>query len=122
MSINLYDATIAERLPGCRAQRVDLGRAEGELFMFPVNPTPLGQWPGITGAPVDHRVTFNKHGMFAGVAVLFTGKLEGTRLAWCYSMLDYGVRDVGATAEGNPDVDEASQDVFDGHHLFVPPN
>ncbi|KAF3055685.1 hypothetical protein GL218_07116 [Daldinia childiae] len=112
-------------LPDYRAQRVDLGRAEGELFMFPLNPTPLGEWPGLSGAPVsgppgDHRVVFDEHGMFAGVAVLFTGEPEGTRLIWCYPMLDYGARDVGATAEGNPGVDEAWQDVFDGHYLYAP--
>ncbi|KAI0852444.1 hypothetical protein F5Y00DRAFT_258288 [Daldinia vernicosa] len=112
-------------LPDYRAQRVDLGRAEGELFLFPVNPTPLGEWPGIAGAPVsgppgDHRVVLDEHGMFAGVVVLFAGEPGGERLVWCYPMLEYGARDVGATAEGNPGVDEAWRDGFDGHYLFAP--
>ncbi|KAI0117292.1 hypothetical protein F4814DRAFT_282423 [Daldinia grandis] len=112
-------------LPDYHAQRVDLGRAEGELFLFPINPNPLGEWPGIAGAPVsgppgDHRVVFDGHGVFAGVAVLFAGEPGGTRLVWCYPMLDYGARDAGATAEGNPGVDEAWQDAFDGHYLFAP--
>ncbi|KAI1482508.1 hypothetical protein F4774DRAFT_406686 [Daldinia eschscholtzii] len=109
------------------AHRVDLGRASGELFMFPINPNPLGEWPGIAGSPVsgppgDHRVVFDEHGMFAGVAVLFAGEPQGaaTRLIWCYPMLEYGARDVGATAEGNPGVDEAWRDSFDGHYLFAP--
>ncbi|KAI1802206.1 hypothetical protein F4811DRAFT_410493 [Daldinia bambusicola] len=111
-------------LPDYRATRVDLGRADGELFMFPINPTPLGEWPGLEGAPVsgppgDHRVVFDEHGMFAGVAALFTGD-GATRLVWCYPMLEYGERDVGATAEGNPGVDEAWRDGFDGHYLFLP--
>ncbi|KAI2467127.1 hypothetical protein F4781DRAFT_323822 [Annulohypoxylon bovei var. microspora] len=107
------------------AQRVDLGLANGALSLFPLQPGPLGEWPGLPGAPAtgppgDHRVVFDEHGMFAGVVALFTGVPEGERLVWCYPMLDYGARDVGATAEGNPGVDEAWQDRYDGNYLYAP--
>ncbi|KAI1468600.1 uncharacterized protein F4812DRAFT_458128 [Daldinia caldariorum] len=121
--MQIFDKCFSEWLPDYHAVRVDLGRADGELFVFPLSPTPLGEWPGIEGSPVsgppgDHRVVFDEHGVFAGVAALFTG--DGvTRLVWCYPMLDYGARDVGATAEGNPGVDEAWRDGFDGHYLFL---
>ncbi|KAI1381814.1 hypothetical protein F4677DRAFT_458211 [Hypoxylon crocopeplum] len=115
-------------LPDYRAQRVDVGRAEGDaLLMFPLQPGPLGEWPGVEGSPVsgppgDHRVVFDEHGMFAGVAALYTGEAQGVRLVWCYPILDYGARDVGATAEGNPGVDEAWRDEYDGRHFFYAPD
>ncbi|KAI1209865.1 uncharacterized protein F4807DRAFT_467398 [Annulohypoxylon truncatum] len=109
-----------------RAQRVDLGRVDGEIYLFPLDPGPLGEWPGLPGSPVtgppgQHRVVFDERGVFAGVAVLFTGEAEGVRLVWCYPMLEYGARDVGATAEGNTGVDEAWRDAYDGlHYLYAP--
>ncbi|KAI1394041.1 uncharacterized protein F4822DRAFT_34603 [Hypoxylon trugodes] len=105
------------------AHRVDVGRADGELYMFPLAPNPLGEWPGIPGAPVsgppgNHRVVFSEHGIFAGVATLYYGEPEGTRLVWCYPVTRYGSRDLGATHEGNPGVDEAWRDTYDGFHYL----
>lgn len=114
-------------LPDYRAQRVDLGRADGDLFLFPLAPNPLGEWPGLPGAPVtgppgDHRVVFDDNNLFAGVATLYTDDPDGTVLVWCYPIHDDGPRDVGATAEGNPGVDEAWRDEYDGHHYLFGPD
>lgn len=111
-------------LPDYHARQVDIGEAQGELFAFPVQPNPGSEWPGMPGAPVsgppgDHRVIFDEHGMFAGVAIILRGTDEGERLVWCYPMLDHGDRDVGATSEGNPGVDEAWIDDYDGHYLYA---
>ncbi|OTA94439.1 hypothetical protein M434DRAFT_265379 [Hypoxylon sp. CO27-5] len=109
-----------------RAQRVDLGRADGHLLVFPLSPNALGEWPGLPGTPVtgppgDHRVVFDDHGIFAGVATLYTDDPDGTRLIWCYPIHDNGAREVGATAEGNSGVDEAWMDEYDGlHYLYGP--
>ncbi|KAI1409159.1 hypothetical protein F5Y13DRAFT_170921 [Hypoxylon sp. FL1857] len=113
-------------LPNYHARRVDLGRAEGVLSLFPLAPGPLGAWPGFPGAPVsgppgDHRVVFDENGIFAGVAALFPDP-DGERLIWCYPIDSYGTRDVGATAEGNPGVDEAWVDQYDGHHYLYAPD
>ncbi|KAI1143076.1 hypothetical protein F5Y05DRAFT_142100 [Hypoxylon sp. FL0543] len=110
-------------LPNYRAQIVDLGRAEGGLFLFPLAPNPLGEWPGLPGAPVsgppgNHRVVFDEHGMFAGVAALYADDPDGERLIWCYPIHSDASRDVGATAEGHPGVDEAWMDEYDGHHYL----
>ncbi|KAI0135974.1 hypothetical protein F4776DRAFT_113536 [Hypoxylon sp. NC0597] len=114
-------------LPDYRAQRVDLGRADGDLFVFPLAPNPLGEWPGLPGAPVsgppgDHRMVFDEHNIFAGVATLYTEDPHGTVLVWCYPIHDDGAREAGATAEGNPGVDEAWRDEYDGQHYLYGPD
>ncbi|KAI1100119.1 hypothetical protein F4804DRAFT_348808 [Jackrogersella minutella] len=105
------------------APHVDLGRADGDLWVFPLQPGPLGEWPGIDGAPVsgppgDLRVVYDEHGMFAGVAVLLAGDPEGERLVWCYPIYHDRTREVGATAEGNSGVDEALQDQYYVRHFL----
>ncbi|KAI1448160.1 hypothetical protein F5Y02DRAFT_431896 [Annulohypoxylon stygium] len=110
------------------AQRVDLGDADGEMYAFPLDPGPLGEWPGLPigpvfGPPGPHRVIFDEHGVFAGVAVFFeAGWWMNDRLVWCYPIYLYGRRDNGATAEGHPGVDEAWRDLYDGFHYIYAPD
>ncbi|KAI1779700.1 hypothetical protein F4818DRAFT_149867 [Hypoxylon cercidicola] len=112
-------------LPDYHARQVDMGEAHGELFAFPLQPGEGAEWPGVTGSPVfgppgDHRVLFDGSGMFAGVAIILRGEPDGERLVWCYPILEHGDRDFGATAEGNPGVDEAWIDDYSGHFLYAP--
>ncbi|OTB06311.1 hypothetical protein M426DRAFT_115303 [Hypoxylon sp. CI-4A] len=115
-------------LPNYHAPIVDLGDAdEFQLRMFPLNPQVAGAWPGPPGQrrrtpPGDYRVVFDTNNMFAGVAVIFTGEPGvGERLVWCYPMMDYGDRFVGATAVGYLGVDEAWRDNYDNrHYLYAP--
>ncbi|KAL7628963.1 hypothetical protein AAE478_000481 [Parahypoxylon ruwenzoriense] len=111
------------------APAVDLGRVDldGRLYMFPLQPGPLGEWPGIEGSPVsgppgDHRVVFDEDGLFAGVATLYVNEAGGVSLFWCYPMFVDGQRDRGATAEGYPGVDETLEDDYDGRHYLYGPD
>ncbi|KAI0890306.1 uncharacterized protein GGS22DRAFT_183653 [Annulohypoxylon maeteangense] len=113
-------------LEAYRARVVDLGRTDGTLYLFPLNPTSSGEWPGQSGdpgigPPGEHRVVYCQHGIFSGVSVLFT-EPDGIRMVWCYPMLDSGPRDMGATSEGNTGVDEAWRDSYDGHHYLYAPD
>ncbi|KAI1462106.1 hypothetical protein F4805DRAFT_194191 [Annulohypoxylon moriforme] len=109
-----------------RTRPVDLGRTLGDIYLFPLHPTPIGEWPGTEevpgiGPPGEHRVVFCQHGVFAGVSVLFT-EPDGLSMVWCYPKLDYGPRDVGASSEGISGVDEAWRDGYDGYHYLYAPD
>ncbi|KAI1096044.1 hypothetical protein F5B19DRAFT_488662 [Rostrohypoxylon terebratum] len=112
------------------ARRVDLGEADGEIYVFPLNPGLLGEWPGLNmgmgpvfGPPGPHRVVFDDRGVFVGVAVMHeAGWWMDDRLVWCYPIYPSGARDSGATAEGHPGVDEAWRDTYDGFHYVYAPD